>query len=369
MLACRHRAPQQVTDAEVLREILHRYVAIDRRDAIGPASDALLGVVDEVFPVERGDVERARNLVLTTPLSAREAKVAPALWKIEGTHGRVWLFGSFHLLPKGMIWRSPALEAALNEAQQLDFEVDMDEAQDPERMGTLVRALGFLPPGESLHRMLAVEYRRKLDATLADLGLSPENVDRMRPWLAALTITSLAALRKTGKPGDRPDPSAGTGEQGGADIQLWNWAHDNNRQRGALETVESQLHIFADLTHGEEVQYLIVTLQQTDSLNDDLDKLLRAWRSGDLKRLDRELNGDTDHFPQMRDALLTQRHAKWVPQIEQMLADGRSNQGIARQLVVSLDTVKKHVSHVLGKLGAASRTEAIARARQLGLIP
>jgi len=62
-----------VTDAEVLQEILHRYVAIDRRDAIGPATDALLGVVDEVFPVERSDVERARNLVLTTPLSARDA--------------------------------------------------------------------------------------------------------------------------------------------------------------------------------------------------------------------------------------------------------------------------------------------------------
>ena len=52
-----------------------------------------------------------------------------------------------------------------------------------------------------------------------------------------------------------------------------------------------------------------------------------------------------------------------------MLAAGRSNQAIARELVVSLDTVKKHVSHVLGKLGAANRTEAVARARRLSLIP
>ena len=51
-----------------------------------------------------------------------------------------------------------------------------------------------------------------------------------------------------------------------------------------------------------------------------------------------------------------------------MLAAGRSNQAIARQLVVSLDTVKKHVTHILGKLGAANRTEAVSRARQLGLI-
>ena len=52
-----------------------------------------------------------------------------------------------------------------------------------------------------------------------------------------------------------------------------------------------------------------------------------------------------------------------------MLAAGSPNQAIARELVVSLDTVKKHVGHVLGKLGAANRTEAVARARQLGLIP
>jgi ATP/maltotriose-dependent transcriptional regulator MalT len=51
-----------------------------------------------------------------------------------------------------------------------------------------------------------------------------------------------------------------------------------------------------------------------------------------------------------------------------MLAAGRSNQAIASQLVVTLDTVKKHVSHVLGKLCAANRTEAVTRAPELSLI-
>ena len=52
-----------------------------------------------------------------------------------------------------------------------------------------------------------------------------------------------------------------------------------------------------------------------------------------------------------------------------LLAEGAPNPRIAGQLVVSLDTVKKHVSHLPGKLGAANRTEAVTRARQLGLIP
>jgi LuxR family maltose regulon positive regulatory protein len=56
-------------------------------------------------------------------------------------------------------------------------------------------------------------------------------------------------------------------------------------------------------------------------------------------------------------------------EVLRLLAAGTPNPGIATELVVSLDTVKKHVSHILGKLGAANRTEAVTRARQLGMIP
>ena len=63
-----------VTDAEVLQEILHRYIAIDRRDAIQPAFDALLGVVDQVLAVDEAVVQRAKQIVLEyRPLSARDA--------------------------------------------------------------------------------------------------------------------------------------------------------------------------------------------------------------------------------------------------------------------------------------------------------
>jgi predicted nucleic acid-binding protein len=63
-----------VTDAEVLQEILRRYVAIGRRDAIQPAFDAILEVVDEVFPIDAAAVERAKAVLLGRPrLSARDA--------------------------------------------------------------------------------------------------------------------------------------------------------------------------------------------------------------------------------------------------------------------------------------------------------
>lgn len=71
---CITREERLVTDAEVFQEILHRYVAIRRRDAIQPAFEALLGVVDEVVPIEIADLQRAKEIVLGSErVSSRDA--------------------------------------------------------------------------------------------------------------------------------------------------------------------------------------------------------------------------------------------------------------------------------------------------------
>jgi uncharacterized protein len=82
-----------VTDVEVLQEILHRYVAIGRREAIQPAFDAILDVVDDVFVITRSDAERAKVIVLgKLALSARDA-VHAAVMEREGV-GTIMSFDS-----------------------------------------------------------------------------------------------------------------------------------------------------------------------------------------------------------------------------------------------------------------------------------
>jgi predicted nucleic acid-binding protein len=70
LIATRERL---VTSAEVYQEVLHRYVAIKRRDAIAPAMEALAGIVDDVFTIGLEDLKRAQQIVLAYPLSARNA--------------------------------------------------------------------------------------------------------------------------------------------------------------------------------------------------------------------------------------------------------------------------------------------------------
>jgi len=72
-----------VTDAEALSEILHRYVAVDRRGYIQLAYDAMLGVVDEVLPVERATLERAKQLVLQYPTMLVRTAVHVAVMQLH----------------------------------------------------------------------------------------------------------------------------------------------------------------------------------------------------------------------------------------------------------------------------------------------
>jgi len=88
-----------VTDAEVLQEIIHRYIALNRREVIQGAFDALLDVVDEVFSITASEVLRAKDIVLArVRLSARDALHA-AVMEREGVTRIMSFDAGFDALP------------------------------------------------------------------------------------------------------------------------------------------------------------------------------------------------------------------------------------------------------------------------------
>lgn len=255
-------------------------------------------------------------LLVCAPAGARDTEATPALWKVDGPSGHVYFFGSIHVLPKGSVWRSRELDVALAAAQQLVFEVDVDEAQNPKEMSLLVKKYAFLQRGESLHAMLTPGHSERLDAVARSVGLEPSTVDRMRPWLAAMTL---------GQSGPSVY-SAGTQKSvGGVDMQLWAWAKAAGKERGVLETAEDQVRVFADLSREQELELLTIRLEEAQRTSEALSSLVEAWKVGDTAKLDEAFNAEMSDSPALRKAVLRDRHEKWLPQIERMMRDGRTH--------------------------------------------
>ena len=121
-------------------------------------------------------------LAFATPAAAE-----PAVWVVRDADSTIVLFGSVHLLPPGLDWRPDPLDAALKKADDLWFELPIDGAASMEA-AHLAMEHGLLPKSETLSARLSDDGKARLQRAAERLKLPMEVLDRMRPWLAEVTI-------------------------------------------------------------------------------------------------------------------------------------------------------------------------------------
>src|SRR5436190_5692989 len=101
--------------------------------------------------------------------SLAAAQDSPALWKVAGPKGNVYFFGSFHLLPPEVKWRTPRVERALEESRVLVLELDPAIAQDQQVMMQLIMKYGILPQGQLLPAVLPPKLNAEFEGAAAAL--------------------------------------------------------------------------------------------------------------------------------------------------------------------------------------------------------
>ncbi|PZO54743.1 MAG: hypothetical protein DCF16_04655 [Alphaproteobacteria bacterium] len=137
-------------------------------------------------------VAAATGLAACEPAPRTPAAGEPALWRIADDDSEIWLFGSVHVLPADVHWLSPRIATALDGAEEFVTETNTEDADFP----GLAAQYGTLPEGQTLSSLLNAEDAARLARVAGEVNLDMAQVERMRPWLAALNITYLyAALR------------------------------------------------------------------------------------------------------------------------------------------------------------------------------
>ena len=244
-----------------------------------------------------------------------ENKAAPPLWRVSDEDSTYWLFGTFHILPPALDWRTPELGEILEGADRYYFEVEGDARDAQSRTLSVLMSEGFNPPGTLLSDLLEDKDAKKLKEVAGKLKMPMAAIDSMRPWQAFLALSVEFIVSKGFEPGK------------GADNILMNEARTRSKELRFLESIEQQLGFFSNLPSETETELLTLTLQDWEAQDEGFDDLYNAWRIGDIDVIDDAMNASLrDQAPEVFDVLIVERNKAWAKTIA---ADMRESEGDA----------------------------------------
>ncbi len=244
------------------------------------------------------------------PVIYAQMPAHPALWTVHGAKGTAYLFGSIHVLPPQVDWHTKAIDAAIAGADVFVFELAMDAAFQT-RVQSYVLSRGMLPEGRHLRDMLSPAARGDFDRAVAGLPVAPAAFDRMRPWLAALTIEVEGMTKEH------------YSAQSGVELQLQGSAIKSGKPIIGLETIEQQFALLMPADPKIELQEFEADLKSAPGVGDQVGPLLDAWMQGDVRTLARLTAADLKAYPQAQKLLFDDRNKAWVTQIAALLAQDK----------------------------------------------
>jgi uncharacterized protein len=230
------------------------------------------------------------------------------LWKVEAPGGAVaYLLGSLHVLAADSYPLPAAIEKAFAESKTLVEEVDLDEISDPlAMMGALAKAM--LTDGQTLDKIVAPSTYDDVKKRADDVGLPMLALDRMKPWLVAVTLMAPTLQ------------SAGFKPEFGVDRHFFDRARERGMKRQALETVAYQLDRFDAMPLPVQEALLKTTISDLDTQVNDVKQMVRAWSAGDVAAVEKLTLTSFKDSPELYKRLLVERNQNWVPHVEKCLA-------------------------------------------------
>ena len=193
------------------------------------------------------------------------------LWKVSDNDSHVWILGSIHFADSSFYPLSPYINAAFDESEELAVEINI--ADDSVAASVTANSLekGLLPQGRRLNEVLPVALWNSLDSLCTVWNFPSTALMNMRPWLAAMTLSSIAIQR------------SGIDPAYGIDAVLLDSAALRGMPIVGLETAEEQVNALADTSEGDTlgIYYLENTLKEISNLDSMVSQMSRAWKTGD----------------------------------------------------------------------------------------
>jgi uncharacterized protein len=231
----------------------------------------------------------------------------PAIWLIEDADTRIYLFGTVHVFPASLRWRSPALERVIAEADELVMETPDASSEDMSAGDRMIRPMQL---GKSVPILSRVSpaARPALQAAIDATGMPTSVYDELSTWGVAFLLSGFQL-------NNVPGPDGAMVPMSGAEEVLAQIFRKSRRPIGGVETVEDQLRVFSTMPLSAQRMFLESTVLgaavgepapdgEATAAGGDMD-----WVRGDVDSIAADM---LTMPPVIYDRLLTRRNRNWT---------------------------------------------------------
>ena len=253
--------------------------------------------------------------ILPTLIATLTLLVSPALagqksflWKVRLNTATVYILGSIHLAKPEMYPLPAKIENSFAKAGALALEADPSKAQDDKVLQQMLVSAHY-QEGETLNEHLSKESYELAEREMEKLSVPMETFIRTKPWFLAMTMETLE-LQRLGY-----DPA------NGIDVHFAGKAAGKKRII-EIESFDYQIRLMNGFSDREQELFLLYTIRDLESLPTEIDGLMKAWRNGDTKAMERLVTRTISESLDLRpiyDKLIYRRNREMTTRIEQFL--------------------------------------------------
>jgi len=234
-----------------------------------------------------------------------------SVWKITKGRGTLYIGGTCSLLRSADFPLPQEFDQAFRNSDQVYLETDFGQVQSP-KMQEAIAAQSVYPDGTTLESLLAPETWKSVQASCTVAGIPADNLKKVRPWRCASMLTALGLQRMDWS-------------RQSADQYYYQKAFSAGKTVGRLETAEQHLDYLAHLGIGHENQLIQYSLNDISKSPEKSDQLVRAWKTGDLAKVDElSLREMREQYPVVYQELIVSRNTALLPQLESLLDSRKS---------------------------------------------
>jgi len=233
-----------------------------------------------------------------------------SVWEVSKGKQKIYIGGSIHLLRPSDYPLPKEFDAAFQKADILVFEANIDKLSSTEAANQFMNKM-TCTDDKTLKSILSEKTYIALEDKLLGYPIPMQNLEKLKPSMAILTLMAVS-MNRLGITAD------------GVDKYYFDKAKNEKKYIQYLEAVDYQIDILSRMGDGREDEFVMYSLDELKTMENDLPLLISAWRSGSTTLITSQILEMKRKYSNLYQTMLVERNKKWLTKIEDFINDNRS---------------------------------------------